>query len=213
MLHMLSIAISSAFRNQGWVRVINNYRKLTCLTHCSTLLSMTSQVLKLICQGKLFPVFRRDFDLFIFNPSLGSLILLFCPICFISSHLFICVTGFILLACCFGGRSTALFCSFGSYPWEVFQTETHWLRTYVTWEKPALFAYKWLRCLHAVMFCVCFSAWGRKKRKSHTNPSRFDYQILSGRGGKVQKGSVRLLLNWYWGGRKIRKHRSIQYQI
>lgn len=93
MLHVLSIAINGTFRNQG---VINNHRKFTCLTRRPTLLSVTYQVLKWICQGKLFLVFHTDFDLFLFNPSLGSVILLFCPlvlscsICIISFH-FLCV--------------------------------------------------------------------------------------------------------------------------
>lgn len=51
-----------------------------------------------------------------------------CSLCLISSYFFMCVTGFILFARYFGGRSTAKVYSFRSYP-QAFQTETHMLVT------------------------------------------------------------------------------------
>lgn len=106
-------------------------------------------------ERKLFLVFQTDStDRFLksvswlchfaFLPRVLS-----CSLCLISSYFFMCVTGFILFARYFGGRSTAKVYSFGSYP-QAFQTETHMLVTYSIWEKPTPFAHRQLPCLHSV---------------------------------------------------------------
>lgn len=120
------------------------------------------------------------------------------------------VTGFVLFACCLGRRSTVSFFSSGSYPQEVFQIETFLFRAYMTWEKPAPFAHS--------TYAVCMR-WGfefasqlevaRKKKQARQTSN----SVLSGRREKVRKGSRRLLVNWIWGDRKRRTHRSTEYQI